>query len=111
MKPTADFSSFDALDLRIGRVVKVEDAETRKPLYRVTVDLGSEIGEKVSVAGYANYPKEELVGRLVVTVVNFAPKKMGPEMSELFILGAVGENDEGIFITPESDVRPGSIVI
>jgi len=111
MKPTAEFSHFEALDLRVGRVVRVEDAETRKPLYRVTVDFGPEIGEKVSCAGYANYPKEELMGRLVVCIINFAPKKMGPETSEIFILGAVDEGGEGIFVTPERDVPLGAIVI
>jgi len=111
MKETADFAHFQALDLRIGRILSVEDAETRKPLYRVEVDLGPEIGTKTSIAGYANYAKEELIGRQVVCVVNFAPKKMGPEMSELFILGAVGPEDEGIFITPEREAPLGSIVI
>ena len=111
MKPTADFSHFEALDFRVGRVIKVEDAETRKPLYRVTVDFGPEMGRKVSCAGYCNYAKEELMGRLVVAVVNFAPKKMGPETSEAFILGAVDEKGEGIFVVPERDVPLGSIVI
>ena len=111
MKPTADFSHFEALDLRVGRVVRVEDAETRKPLYRVAVDFGPKIGEKVSCAGYTNYPKEKLMDRLVVCILNFAPKKMGPETSEIFILGAVDENGEGIFVTPEEEVPLGSIVI
>jgi tRNA-binding protein len=111
MKPTADFSHFEALDFRVGRVVQVEDAETRKQLYRVTVDFGPEIGTKVSCAGYCNYEKDELMGRLVVAVINFAPKKMGPETSEVFILGAVSEGGEAVFVTPESEVPLGVVVV
>jgi tRNA-binding protein len=111
MKETADFSHFGALDMRIGRVTKVEDAETRKPLYRVAVDLGPEIGTKVSIAGYAGYPKEDLIGRLVVAVVNFAPKRMGPETSEIFILGAVNDDGKAVYLTPESPVPLGAVVV
>ncbi|MBM3319198.1 MAG: protein secretion chaperonin CsaA [Candidatus Eisenbacteria bacterium] len=111
MKDKADFAHFSALDMRVGRVVRVENAETRKPLYRVTVDFGGEIGTKVSVAGYADYPKEELLGRLVVAVINFEPKRMGPELSEIFILGAVNAEGKAIYLTPESDVPLGATVV
>ncbi|MFH1680412.1 MAG: protein secretion chaperonin CsaA [Candidatus Eisenbacteria bacterium] len=111
MKEKADFSHFAVLDMRIGRVVKVEEADTRKPLYRMTVDFGEEIGTKVSIAGYAEYPKEELLGRLVVAVINFEPKRMGPEVSEIFILGAVNEEGKAVYLAPESDVPPGTVVV
>ncbi|RPJ40964.1 MAG: protein secretion chaperonin CsaA [Candidatus Latescibacterota bacterium] len=111
MKETADFAHFSALDMRVGRIVHVEDAETRKPLYRVTVDLGPEAGTKLSIAGYAGYPKEELLGRLVVAVINFAPKRVGPETSEIFLLGAVNADGKAIYLTPESPVPPGTTVL
>jgi tRNA-binding protein len=111
MKERTDFSHFTALDMRIGRIVSVEDAETRKPLYRVTVDFGPEIGAKVSIAGYAGYPKDELIGRLVVCVINFEPKRMGPETSEIFILGAVNAAGKAVYLTPESEVPLGTVVV
>jgi len=111
IKETADFSHFTALDMRVGRVVKVEDAETRKPLYRMIVDFGPDMGTKVSIAGYAGYGKEELIDRLVIAVINFGPKKLGPETSEIFILGAVNADGKAVYLTPESDVPIGEVVV
>src|SRR5262245_46954141 len=106
-KPTADFSHFDALDIRVGRIVKVEDAQTKKPTYRMTIDFGPEIGTKVSCGAYRNYPKEELVGQQVLAVVNFAPRKMGPEISEVLTLGVPGQYGETIYVTPQQAVDLG----
>ncbi|MFH1279834.1 MAG: hypothetical protein ABIK65_15815 [Candidatus Eisenbacteria bacterium] len=111
MKEPVDFSRFLDLDMRVGRVVGVEDANTRKPLYRVTVDFGEEIGTRTSIAGYADYPKEALMGRLVVAVLNFPPKKMGPETSELFILGAENAEGRAVYVTVESEVPLGQVVV
>lgn len=110
MKPVSDFSNFDALDIRVGRITGVEDAETKKPTYRITVDFGPEIGTKKSCGAYRNYPKEELLGKLVIAVINFAPKKMGPETSEVLILGVPNEKNETIYLTPESEVALGVAV-
>lgn len=93
IKSQADFSSFIALDIRVGKIVKVEDSGTQKPTYRLTVDFGPEVGVKVSCGAYRNYEKEELLQKQVIGVVNFAPKKMGPEISEVLILGV--SNDKG----------------
>ena len=109
-KPTGDYSAFESLDIRVGRIVKVEDAETRKPTYRLTVDFGPDIGMKVSCGAYRNYPKEALVGRQVIGIVNFAPKKMGPERSEVLILGVPNENHETIYLMPQSEVPLGVAV-
>jgi tRNA-binding protein len=110
LKTTALFGSFDELDIRVGRVLSAEEALTRKPTYRLTIDFGPEIGIKRSCGAYRNYPAEALVGRLVIGVVNFAPKQMGPEVSEVLVLGV--ENSEGktIYLTPESDVPLGAAV-
>jgi tRNA-binding protein len=110
LKKTAPFSSFDELDIRVGRVLRVEDALSRKPTYRLTIDFGPEVGTKRSCGAYRNYPAEALVGRLVIGMVNFAPKQMGPEISEVLVLGV--ENSEGhiIYLTPESDVPVGAAV-
>lgn len=107
VKPTADFSHFEALDIRVGRVVKVEDAETKKPTYRMTIDFGPDIGTKISCGAYRNYPKDALLGQQVVAVVNFAPRKMGPEVSEVLVLGVPNENGETIYVTPQQPVALG----
>ena len=79
MKGTALPGSFDDLDIRIGRVLAVAEARTRKPTYRLTVDFGPEVGVKVSCGAYRNYSVDALVGRQVVAIVNLGPKQMGPE--------------------------------
>lgn len=107
VKPTADFSHFEALDIRVGRVVKVEDAETKKPTYRMTIDFGPDIGTKISCGAYRNYPKDTLLGQQVVAVVNFAPRKMGPEVSEVLVLGVPNEKGETIYVTPQQPVALG----
>lgn len=109
-KPEVSFEQFQSLDIRVGRVVKVEEATTKKPTYRITVDFGSSIGTKVSCGAYRNYAKEELVGKQVVAVVNFPPKRIGPEISEALILGVRNEQGETIYLKPESDVPLGGEV-
>jgi tRNA-binding protein len=107
MKSIASFQSFEELDIRVGVITKVEDAQTKKPTYRLTVDFGSEIGVKKSCGAYRNYPPEFLVGKQVIGVVNFGSKKMGPEISEVLILGVPNASGETIFLTPQQDVKLG----
>ena len=107
MKSIAQREHFDALDIRVGRIVKVEDAQTKKPTYRITVDFGSEIGVKVSCGAYRNYAKEALIGKQVIAVVNFGVKQMGPEKSEVLILGVPNEQGETIYLTPQTVVPLG----
>ena len=104
MKNQAEFSHFDALDIRVGKIVNVEDAETKKPTYRIAVDLGPEIGTKVSCGAYRSYAKEELIGKQVVAVVNFGTKQMGREKSEVLILGVANEKGDTMYLTPQSEV-------
>lgn len=110
MKPTADYSHFEVLDIRVGRIVKVEDAATRKPTYRLTIDFGSEIGIKVSCGAYRNYASADLLGKQIIGIVNFAEKKMGPEVSQVLVLGVPNENGETIYLMPQTDVLPGAKV-
>ena len=109
MKPEgiANYSSFEALDIRVGVIKDVAEAATRKPTYRLTIDFGSEIGVKKSCGAYRNYEKDFLLGKQVIGVVNFAAKQMGPEISEVLILGVPNENGETIFLTPERAVGLG----
>lgn len=110
VKPTARFADFEGLDIRAGRVFRVEDAASRKPTYRLTIDLGPELGHKVSCGAYRNYSKEDLLGRTVICIVNFEAKRMGPELSEVLVLGIGNERGETIYLTTESGVPAGGIV-
>jgi len=104
VKPTATFDNFEALDIRVGRIVDVQDAATKKPTYRMTIDFGPEIGHKVSCGAYRNYSKEELIGKQIIGVINFGTKQMGPEKSEVLVLGVKNDKGETIYLTPQSEV-------
>lgn len=98
------------MDIRVGRVVSVEDSATKKPTYRITVDFGPEIGKKRTCGAYRNYSKEELEGKLVVGLINVGIKKMGSEMSEFLLLGVANGKGDTIYLMPQCDVQPGVTV-
>lgn len=108
IKPQTDYANFAALDLRVGKIIKVEDAESKKPTYRMTVDFGPDIGTKVSCGAYRYYSKEELIGCLVIGVMNLGTRKMGPEISEFLTLGVNDANGNVIRLMPASDVPLGN---
>jgi tRNA-binding protein len=104
-----EFDEFLKVDMRVGRVVAAEAfPEARKPAYKLTIDFGPEIGPKRSSAQITNYARAELEGRLVVAVVNFPPRQIGPFMSEVLTLGASDEQGNVILLEPRSDVPLGS---
>ncbi len=106
--PEIDFDQFMAVDMRVGRVVAVEDfPEARKPAWKLTIDFGPEIGEKRSSAQIRNYEREQLEGRLVVGVVNFPPRQIGPFLSEVLVLGALDDAKGVILLAPDEDVEVG----
>ena len=106
---TIDFDQFVAVDMRVGRVIAVEDfPEARKPAWKLSIDFGPEIGVKRSSAQIKNYAREELEGRLVVAVVNFPPRQIGPVRSEVLCLGASDEKGRVILLAPDSEVPLGS---
>jgi tRNA-binding protein len=108
---TIDFQHFIAVDMRVGRVTAVDDfPEARKPAWRLTIDFGPEIGVKRSSAQVTNYGREELLGRLVVAVVNFPPRQIGPVRSEVLCLGASDEEGRVILLAPDSEVPLGARV-
>lgn len=72
------YSDFEKVEVRVGKITSVEDfPEAKKPAYKLTIDFGAEIGAKKSSAQCTNYSKEELIGRLVLAVVNFPPNRLG----------------------------------
>jgi tRNA-binding protein len=103
-----DFDDFMKVDIRVGRVVRVEDfPEARKPAWKLTIDFGEELGEKRSSAQVKNYTREELEGRLVVAVVNFPPRQIGPFMSEVLTLGVPDEQGNVTLLQPAAEVPLG----
>jgi tRNA-binding protein len=103
------FDDFLEVDMRVGRVLAVEDfPEARKPAWKLTIDFGPDLGTKRSSAQITNYSRAELEGRLVVAVVNFPPRQIGPFMSEVLTLGASDEAGNVILLEPRSDVPLGS---
>ena len=104
-----DFDQFLAVDMRVGRIVAVEDfPEARKPAWKLTIDFGEELGTKRSSAQITNYTREQLEGRLVVAVVNFPPRQIGPVRSEVLTLGAADEQGRVILLSPDADVPLGA---
>lgn len=106
---TIEFADFLKVDIRVGRIVKAEPfPEARKPAFRLTIDFGPEIGVKRSSAQITKvHTLEELPGMLVLAVVNFPPRQIGPMMSEVLTLGVPDENGEVVLITPSKDAVVG----
>ena len=104
------FEHFAAVDIRVGRIVEVEDfPEARRPAWKLRVDFGPDIGIKRSSAQIRNYEREELEGRLVVAVVNFPPRQIGPVRSEVLVLGTYSA--EGVLLLrPDSNAALGDRV-
>ena len=107
---TIGFDDFLKVELRVGRVTHAEVfAQARKPAYVLHVDFGEEIGlRKSSVQLTALYTPEELVGRLVVGVVNFPPKQIGPLMSECLVTGFHDEHGRVALCVPDRDMPLGT---
>jgi tRNA-binding protein len=104
-----EFDDFLKVDMRVGRVVAVDPfPEARTPAWKLTIDFGQELGVKRSSAQITNYEREELEGRLVVAVVNFPPRQIGPFMSEVLCLGASDEAGRIILLAPDSPVPLGA---
>lgn len=96
-----EYTDFERIDIRTGVIVKVEDfPRARKPSYRVTIDLGPQIGQKQSSVQATNYSKSELIGLQVICVVNFAPKNIAGFMSEVLVLGVPGDDGQLSLLTP-----------
>jgi tRNA-binding protein len=107
---TIGWGDFARVELRVGRVLSADVfAEARKPAYVLQVDFGAEIGVRKSSAQITvHYKPEELVGRLVVGVVNFPPKQIGPLMSECLITGFHDAGGAVALCVPDRDVPLGT---
>ena len=103
-----EWEDFEKVDMRVGRIVAAEGfPQARRPAWKLRIDFGAEIGEKRSSAQITNYSREELEGRLVVAVVNFPPRQIGPVRSEVLVLGAVAEDHPVLLLEPDAGSQPG----
>jgi tRNA-binding protein len=103
------WADFEQVDMRVGVVTDAREfPEARRPAYRLWIDFGP-LGVKRSSAQITtHYRPADLIGRLVVAVVNFPPKQIGPFLSEVLVLGAYDAGGEVILLHPDSPVAPGS---
>ena len=103
------WADFEKVDMRVGIVLDAEPfSEARRPALKLRIDFGP-LGIKRSSAQItAHYRPESLVGRRVVAVVNFPPKRIGPFVSEVLVLGAYDECGEVVLLRPDTEVTPGA---
>lgn len=108
--PMIEFEDFTRVDMRVGRILSAElFPEARKPSYRLRIDFGPEVGERVSAAQLTvTYPdRSVLVGRQVVAVVNFPPRRIAGFASEVLVLGAMGPHGEVALLRPDPECADG----
>lgn len=101
------YDDFEKVDIRVGEIVDVQEfPRARNPSYKIRVDFGPDIGERWSSAQLTNYTREELLGRQVIAVVNFAPKNIAGFLSECLILGVPMADGKVSLLSP---TRPGVV--
>ena len=106
---TISIDDFNKVDIRVGRIVDVQEfPEARKPAWKLTIDFGTELGRRRSSAQLRPlYTREELLGRLVLAVMNFPPRQIGPFMSEVLTLGVPSADGAVVLIEPDREVPIG----
>lgn len=109
MSDLIGYDDFLKVDIRVGRIIAAEVfKEARRPAYKLRIDFGPEIGERRSSAQITeNYKVEDLAGRLVLAVVNFPPKQIGPMRSEVLTLGVPDAEGHVVLVAPDKDAVVG----
>ena len=106
----ATWEEFERIRLTVGRITEVEDfPEARVPAYKLTIDFGAE-GTRRSSAQITHYSREELLGRQVVCVLGFEPKRIAGFPSEVLVLGGISPSKGVVLLRPDDDVEDGTPV-
>lgn len=105
-----NFSDWKKINLRVGKIAKVEDIEGADKLYKLTVDLGSKIGKRTICAGLKkHYSKDDLKNKRIILFVNLMPRKLKGIESQGMVLAAVSKDESKvILLSPEKDIEVGS---
>ena len=110
-KPEVDPEAFEALDLRVGRVVDVEDfPEARRPAYKLTVDFGPALGRRHTSAQVTNYTPGQLLGRQVVGALNLGERRIAGFVSQFLVLGGLAADGTVRLLQPDADLPDGARV-
>jgi len=112
MAEKISFQDWQKIDLRVGKILEVEDVEGADKLYKLTVDVGNEIGKRIICAGIKqHYSKKELKGKKIIFFVNLEPRKMRGIESQGMLLACVTDDESSVvLISPEKDIEIGSKV-
>ena len=110
MQDSSALQAFAAIDVRAGTITAAEPLpEARKPTYKLTIDFGKEIGMRRSSAQLTSrYSADELVGKQIIAVVNFPPKRIAGFPSEVLVLGVPDDNGQTVLVVPETRVANGA---
>ena len=107
-----NYDYFEKIDIRTGRITRVESfPQARNPSYKLWIDFGSLGVKKSSAQITRRYSEDDLLGRLIIAVVNFPPRQIADFISEVLVLGAVLDNDDVALIQPDAEVPLGSRVL
>ena len=108
---SAAWEEFERLRITVGVVTEVENfPEAKVPAYKLTINFGPDIGTRRSSAQLTHHAKEELLGRQVVCVLGFEPKRIAGFPSEVLVLGAYSAEHGVVLLRPDRDVEPGSAI-
>jgi tRNA-binding protein len=105
-----NWQEFEKVDLRIGTILAAEEfPEARKPAYKLTIDFGDEIGVRKSSAQITDlYDRADLIGKQILGVVNFPPKRIGPFVSECLVTGFIQEDSSVVLAVPDKPANNGA---
>lgn len=103
-----EFAVFQQIDARVGKILSAEPAEgCRVPAYKLVIDFGPAIGTRRSIAQATNYPRESLPGRQIVAVINFKPRQIGKNISEVLVLGVPTQEKGTALVVPDMEATIG----